>query len=188
MLLKSNEEIIKTWAEKLKANAEYEIGKSDLNSLEPCDAFLMRYRRMKKSQELLSKEQKLEELFRLIDKQTGEDDQVMLLNPGKEITEAQWAFYSGIYNIYIYIYIIIEYLDGLKRGYELYDSCPKNMKEVFIHKLIGYSISAANHKLLKMNDKLFKGKLYNLWDRYKYDRPLGVCDDFEVDPKNSNYM
>ena len=51
-----------------------------------------------------------------------------------------------------------------------------------------YSISATNHKLLKRDTKLVKGKLYNLWDRCKYERPLGACDDYERVKNHSNYI
>ena len=101
MLLKSKEEIIKFWAEKLKSNAEYEMGKSDLSSLEPCDKLLLRYRGMEKAPQLHNKEKMLEDLFRIIDKQTG-DDEIALIPPRKLLTDIHWQFYSSIY-IYIYI-------------------------------------------------------------------------------------
>ena len=183
MVLRASDAILKIWGEKLQSNVEYEIGRTDLSSLEPCDSLFVRYREMQKPQGLLKKEGDLKDLFHIIDKQTG-DKEMTLLPTSAKITEDHWSFYSGIY-IYIYIYNL-EFLKCLQRGYQLFGSCPKEMKDEFAHKLFKYSKLKANSNIIKRNPKLAKARLRNLWDRYEFASPVGAFDDYEIEKNPSN--
>ena len=99
LLIRASDQIIKKFAEKFNFSTEYEVGSTDLSSLEPCDNFLRKYRTIKGPPHIKSLEEYLDPLFLHIDKQSIAKDKLHSKRyTNNEMTEQHWAFYES--NIY----------------------------------------------------------------------------------------